>query len=147
MRFSQCSGDIGSPVRRSQARSWRPRASGRPVNQRVPRGSRRRRNASRWAVKSISFWSARAQSIQVISLSWQYGLLLPPWLWPNSSPAASMGVPCANSVVASKARCRRRRRALTTGSEVGPSQPQFQLRLWPWPSRLFSPLAWLWRMS
>ena len=37
--------------------------------------------------------------------------------------------------------------ALEIASAVGPSMPQFQLRLWPWPSRLPSPLASLWRWS
>ena len=54
------------------------------------------RRAIRWRVKSrraVSFSDNPFQSIQEISLSWQYPLLLPFCVRPNSSPASSIGVP------------------------------------------------------
>ena len=71
MRLFQCSAVIGSPVRRSQARSGSPRASATPVYQAVPSGSSRLRTSTTWAVKASSDSSARLQSIHVVGLSWQ----------------------------------------------------------------------------
>src|ERR1700719_4081971 len=48
---------------------------------------RLRKSIMRWQNRNISrFFSARLQSNQLISLSWQYGLLLPRWVRRNSSP-------------------------------------------------------------
>ena len=52
------------------------------------------------------------------SLSWQYALLLPCCVWPNSSPASSIGVPCEKSSVASKLRFCRSRSDTIPGSSV-----------------------------
>ena len=54
----------------------RPSPSGRPVYQRSASGSRRRRSAIRWAVKSISASSARDQSIQVIGVVLAVGVVV-----------------------------------------------------------------------
>ena len=94
-------------------------------------------------VKSSRSASADSQSTHDVSLSWQYALLLPPCVRPSSSPARSMGTPCERISVARKLRCWRLRSALTAGSFVGPSAPQFQDRLSLAPSALFSPFAWL----
>lgn len=58
----------------------------------------------------------------------------PAHLWPYSSPMYSMGTPCATSSAASMLRIWRCRRLFTAGDSVGPSAPQFQLRLWLSPS-------------
>src|SRR6202167_944639 len=100
-----------------------------------------RRNATRSAVNDSRPESTADQSYQEISLSWQYALLLPPWVRPSSSPPSSIGTPCENISVAIKLRCWRARNALTPGSSVGPSAPQFHARLLLSPSRLPSPLA------
>src|SRR5690606_3955305 len=92
-------------------------------------------------VNSISSVSAFSQSIQDSSLSWQYTLLLPCWVRPSSSPWLIIGTPCDSSRVVRKLRCCPARNALTSGSSVGPSTPQFQDRLWLSPSLLSSPLA------
>src|SRR6266508_4018108 len=42
----------------------------------------------------------RSQSNQEISLSWQYALLLPCCVRPDSSPASSLGTPCDRKRVA-----------------------------------------------
>src|SRR5580693_7055876 len=94
-----------------------------------------RRNATRSAVNDSRPESTADQSYQEISLSWQYALLLPPWVRPSSSP------PNGSSKVVSMARACRARKASTSGSGVGPSAPQFQDRLSLVPSRFASPLA------
>jgi hypothetical protein len=122
-------------------------ASGRPVYQRGASGSRWRRSASRWAVKS------------------QQVLVGQRPVDPGDGVVLAVGVVVAALAVAEFVAGGQHRRALrqqhggqqralqagaalrTSGSVVGPSQPQFQLRLWPWPSRLSSPLASLWRRS
>ncbi len=81
------------------------------------------------------------------SLSWQYALLLPFWVRPNSSPWLSIGTPCDSSSVAMKLRIWRARSSWTAGSSVGPSAPQFQDRLKLSPSWLSSPLASLCLLS
>src|SRR6516225_9868101 len=53
----------------------------------------------------------------------------------------SIGTPSDNSRVASRLRFCRSRRATRSGSDVGPSTPQFQLLSALLPSRLSSPLA------
>ena len=100
-----------------------------------------RRNATRSAVNESRPESTADQSYQEISLSWQYALLLPPWVRPSSSPPSSIGTPNDSSRVVSMARACRARRASTSGSGVGPSAPQFQERLSLVPSRFASPLA------
>src|SRR6267143_635752 len=85
--------------------------------------------------------SSRVQSTQEISLSWQYALLLPCCVRPNSSPASIIGVPCDSSSVASRFFIWRLRRPLIAGSSVGPSAPWFHERLFELPSWLFSPFA------
>ena len=85
--------------------------------------------------------SASVQSTQLISLSWHQALLLPCWVRRNSSPPRSIGTPCESSSVAIRLRAWRLRSARTAGSSVGPSTPQFQLKLASEPSRLPSPLA------
>ena len=97
--------------------------------------------AIRRRTNSISSPSAEAQSNQEISLSWHHALLLPPCVRPSSSPCSIIGTPCEKSSVVRKLRCWRSRRSRMTGSVVGPSTPQFQLRFSLTPSRLPSPLA------
>src|SRR5579863_9006660 len=101
------------------------------------------RNASSRVVKASRSVSTADQSNQEVSLSWQYALLLPPWVRPSSSPPSSSGTPNDSSSVVSIARDCLARRACTSGSGVGPSAPHFHDRLSSEPSRLFSPLAWL----
>jgi len=81
------------------------------------------------------------QSVQLLSLSWQYALLLPVWERHSSSPPLIIGTPSEKSSVAMKLRRWTARSSSTRGSSVGPSAPQFQLRLWCSPSALCSPLA------
>src|SRR5580700_8731961 len=100
-----------------------------------------RRNATRPAVNDSRPSSTADQSYQEISLSWQYALLLPPWVRPSSSPPSSSGTPNDSSSVHSVARDRCARRASTDGSSVGPSTPEFQDRLSSAPSRFDSPFA------
>jgi len=85
--------------------------------------------------------SSSAQSCQLISLSWQYALLLPRWLRPISSPPEIIGVPCDRSSVAMRLRICRRRSDRMPSSSVGPSTPQFHEALSSVPSRLSSPFA------
>src|SRR4051794_36672812 len=75
------------------------------------------------------------------SSSWQYALLLPCWVRPNSSPPTSIGHPCERKRVVMKLRNCRRRSLLIFLSSVGPSTPQFHERLSLWPSWLFSWLS------
>src|ERR1017187_4438337 len=123
------------------------------VNQRnsdasAPARKRRRRNTgcalrkpTRRLVKSSSCASARDQSNQEISLSWQYALLLPCWVRPISSPPRSSGTPNDSIRVASIARDWRALSSRMAESAVGPSAPQFQDRLSLVPSLFASPLA------
>jgi hypothetical protein len=85
--------------------------------------------------------STSPQSNQLISLSWQYALLLPCCVRPTSSPATSIGIPRDSMSRVAKFFVCRARSARTAGSSVGPSAPQFQLMLSSLPSRLSSPLA------
>src|SRR6516162_6474132 len=82
-----------------------------------------------------------SQSSQLVSLSWQYALLLPLCVRPNSSPARIIGVPCESSSVASMLRFCRSRNCFTALSSAGPSTPQFHELLFEVPSWLFSWLA------
>src|SRR5580704_11171447 len=94
-------------------------------------------------VKSNRFFasSSQFQLNQLSSLSWQYVLLFPCCVRPNSSPALSIGTPCESIKVAMKFRRCRLRSRLTSGSSVGPSAPQFQELLLLSPSRFSSPFA------
>ncbi|MDR5663918.1 hypothetical protein KPA97_23870, partial [Burkholderia cenocepacia] len=74
-------------------------------------------------------------------MSWQYALLLPCCVRPNSSPATIIGVPSAVNSVASIERATRWRTSRIAASSVGPSVPQFALQLSSRPSRLSSPFA------
>ena len=47
--------------------------------------------------EDIRLARSRSQSSQLVSLSWLYGLLLPPWVCRNSSPARNIGVPLASN--------------------------------------------------
>src|ERR671919_188843 len=85
--------------------------------------------------------SRRPHSNHDSSLSWHHALLLPFCVRDSSSPPSSIGTPCESSSVAMKLRCWRQRSALTSGSSVSPSTPQFQERLSSVPSRLPSWLA------
>src|ERR1700728_3142206 len=91
-------------------------------------GCDRRRCTSRLVNSSRSV-SVFSQSSHEITLSWQYALLFPCWLLPNSSPASSIGTPNDSSSVDSIARDCRSRSAVTSASVVSPSAPQFQDRL------------------
>src|ERR1700757_2273559 len=115
-----------------------------------PSKNRRRRNTGCLLRKVVTlranasrseFLSTNDQSIQDNSESWQYTLLLPFWVRPNSSPCVIIGVPWLTIRVAQKLRIWRERNSRTSGSSVAPSTPQFQDRLWLSPSRLSSPLA------
>ena len=84
----------------------------------------------------------RDQSSHVVSLSWLYGLLFPPWVCKNSSPAASIGMPLASISSQKKFFACRLRSAMTSaGTPSSPSQPQFQLKLSYVPSRFPWPFA------
>src|SRR3954465_6113512 len=73
---------------------------------------------------------SRDQSSQVISLSWLYGLLLPPCVFRNSSPATNIGIPLASISSAQKfLTCCRRSASTAAEAPASPSAPQFQLRL------------------
>src|SRR4051812_13099244 len=85
--------------------------------------------------------SPRRHSTQEISLSWHHALLLPYCVRQISSPPSIIGTPCESTSVVRKFRRWRARSALTSGSSVGPSTPQFQDRLSSVPSRLSSLLA------
>ena len=74
-------------------------------------------------------------------MSWQYGLLLPRWVRPRSSPAVIIGTPLDRHSVAIRFAACRRRSATIFLSSVSPSTPWFQDRLLSVPSRLSSPLA------
>src|SRR5262249_61522304 len=90
---------------------------------------------------SSSLRPSADQSTHPIGLSWQYALLLPPWLLPTSSPASSNGTPCANITLASRLRRSCRLSWRMAGSLVGPSTPQFLVWFLFDPSRLFSPVG------
>src|SRR5262247_548009 len=87
---------------------------------------------------SSSWRDAASQSNQLVALSWQYALLLPCCVRPNSSPPRIIGVPDANSSVHAKFFISCRRSLSTHGSSVGPSTPQFHELLSLLPSPLFS---------
>src|SRR5207302_10241952 len=103
----------------------------------------RRRNAIDCLKKrsSSALCSTRSQSSHVSSLSWQYALLLPRCVRPISSPISTIGTPWLTSRSETAFFICRRRSAITSGSSVGPSKPQFQLSLSFEPSLLFSPFA------
>src|SRR5690606_20480144 len=92
-------------------------------------------------VRNFCLRSSSSQLSHVSSLSWQYVLLLPCCVWLSSSPWYSIDTPCENSRVAIWFRFCRSRRAMISGSSVGPSTPQFHELLSLAPSRLSSPLA------
>src|SRR3954449_949235 len=77
-----------------------------------------------------------SHAYQEISLSWHHPLLLPPCVRHSSSPPSSIGTPWLSSSVVRWLRCCLARSALTSGSSVSPSTPQFQDRLSSVPSRL-----------
>src|SRR5689334_23143188 len=83
----------------------------------------------------------RLQSNQLVSLSWQYALLLPRWVRRTSSPIRIIGMPSENIVQVKKFLTCLFLRFSTAPSSVGPSTPQFQLQLSLEPSRLPSPFA------
>src|SRR5215510_13501205 len=85
-------------------------------------------------------FSSRLQSNQLNSLFWQYALLFPNCVLRTSSPIRIMGVPIGNSVKRKFFTCLFRSDSIL-GSSVGPSTPQFQLRLSLFPSRFSSPFA------
>ena len=101
--------------------------------------------------------AARFQSTQEIGSSWQYALLLPYWVRPNSSPPNSIGVPAETKSVVSRLRWERWRspaivvsckmvkgvRALGWVAEAArvPSTPWFHDLLSFEPSRLPSRFA------
>ena len=93
----------------------------------------------RFRIERLS--ASRFQSIQLMSLSWQYALLFPRWVRPSSSPWLIIGTPCDSSSVVRKLRFCRSRSARTSALSVGPSTPQFQLRLLFSPSRFSSRFA------
>ena len=103
---------------------------------------RSRTSVRTWASRS-SCHSACCQSIQVRGESWQYALLLPRCVRPNSSPAVSIGTPADSSRVPSRFRMAFRRVAWIAGSSVGPSVPWLNDRLVSAPSRFCSPLPML----
>src|SRR4051812_39137614 len=143
--FSHSSGVISWPSGFSHATSLRPES---PTG--TPRKKSRRRKIGCSLRIRIMFLvklssdqrgSSQYQSCQLISLSWQYVLLLPFCVRPTSSPATIIGTPCEMRSVARKLRFCCSRSALILGSSVGPSTPQFQDTLLVLPSRLSSPLA------
>src|SRR4029077_7600720 len=70
----------------------------------------------------------RSPFSQVVSLSWLDGLLFPPWVCRNSSPAANIGIPLESNSRVKKFFAWRFRRATTSGvTSSSPSNPQFQL--------------------
>jgi hypothetical protein len=73
------------------------------------------------------------------------GVVVAAWLWPSSCPRPAWACPGPAARWPAGRAAGAARRESTPGSSVGPSQPQFQLRLWPWPSRLPSWLASLCR--
>src|SRR3569623_2358455 len=143
----QRSGVISLPVSSNQPVSGTPcSVFALAVRKRVLRKVERDNLASmQRRVKSISARPAslrvRLQSNQELSLSWQYGLLFPCCVRPNSSPPKSIGVPFENISVMIIARLIFSRTASTLASSVGPSMPQLLLRLSLLPSRLSSRLA------
>ena len=54
--------------------------------------------------------------------------------WPYSSPISIMGMPCATSRAVAKFLIWRARKRRMLGLRLGPSSPQFQVRLWLSPS-------------
>src|ERR1043165_7500747 len=98
-------------------RKWRERRTGFSCLSRISR-------ATYEASASPCTDCACAQSSHEISLSWQYALLLPRCVRPNSSPASSIGVPCEKKTVARSPRCTRVRISLMFASSIGPSAPQ-----------------------
>ena len=77
--------------------------------------ARRRAISRRVKASSARARSSSSQSTQLISLSWQYALLLPLWVRAISSPASSIGTPCERRSVARKLRTCRSRSAFTVG--------------------------------
>src|SRR5579875_2494727 len=74
-------------------------------------------------------WS-RSQLSQVVWLSWLLGLLLPPCVFMNSSPAQNIGVPLdRNSRQQKFLICCLRSSITPAGTSVSPSHPQFHDRL------------------
>ena len=87
-------------------------------------GFSRRRRSSFLDTPSRSFCQSFCDhGSQVSSLSWQYALLLPCWLRPNSSPAVIIGTPPESSSVPSRLRMVTPRASSTAWSSVGPSTP------------------------
>src|SRR5947209_10145432 len=74
-----------------------------------------------------------------VALSWLYGLLFPFWVWRNSSPARSIGVPLARKSRHRRFLAWRLRNAITSaGAPSSPLNPEFQLMsagpsVLPWP--------------
>src|ERR1051326_1830264 len=137
-RSSQHSCVIGAPAGVYQPNS----AASTPVRYRCRRNTGcARRSAITDRVNASSDESAAPQSTQEISLSWQYALLLPPWVRPISSPPSSSGTPNESSSVHSIARDRCPRSASTAASVLSPSAPEFHDRLSEAPSRFDSPFA------
>ena len=111
-------------------------AAGRPLpwkNVRRRRAGCRLRSAIIFADEAQEVGVAVSASVPVdparSSLSWHQALLLPRCVRRNSSPASSIGTPWDSSSVAIRLRACRRRSRRITGSSVGPSTPQFQLKL------------------
>src|SRR5690349_21542056 len=143
--FSHSSVVISWPSGLSQATSLRPASpAGTPRKKSRRRKigcSLRRRIIFLVKLSSRHFGSSQYQSCQLISLSWQYALLLPFWVRPTSSPAVIIGTPWERSSVPRKLRFCCSRSLLISGSSVGPSAPWFHDTLLSLPSRLSSPLA------
>ncbi len=99
------------------------------------------RSAITRRVKASISTSAFSQSSQDISLSWQYALLLPPWVWPISSPPSSIGQPWERSSGGEQVAPLPVAERDHPASSVSPSTPWFQERLSSVPSRLSSPFA------
>src|SRR5690606_9659574 len=97
--------------------------------------------SSRVNSKNALCLSSHSQLNQLISLSWQYTLLFPIWVRPYSSPLQIIGTPWLKRRVAIKFLFCCSLNWLISGSSVGPSTPQFQLKLWLSPSLLSSLLA------
>src|SRR5262249_54136727 len=102
---------------------------------------RRIANTSRVKASSSRARASSVQCTQLMSLSWQYALLLPFCVRPSSSPWLTMGTPCEKARVARKLRAVRSRRASTSARWVSPATPQLWLQLASLPSWLSSPLA------